>query len=245
VPQDVGLAYGDPNGGAYTTLAILASLLARERAGAHNGTGQVIDLSMWEAMLCTAFEGWMNHTLGNAPHRPMANRHPLHAPHGVYRCSGDDDWVAIAAETPEQWRALCTAMGQPALADDARFRAAPARKAHEDALDALLSDWCAPRDKWDVTRVLQAAAVPAFPSLDGRELQENPHLQARGVFTRWPHAEVGVRTLMGVPWHFTRRPNGLGKSAPRLGEDTDAVLERLLGLAAEQRAALRAQGAIE
>jgi len=219
---------------------VLASLLAGER-----GAGQVIDLSMWEAMLTTAFEGWMNHALGNAPWQPMANRHPVHAPHGVYRCAGDDDWVAIAAETPAQWRGLCAAMGQPALAEDPRFRDAPARKANEDALDGLLSEWCAPQEKWAVTHTLQAAAVPAFPSLDGRELQEDPHLTARGCFTRWPHAEVGPRTHMGIPWHFTRRPNGLGKAAPRLGEDTDAVLERLLGLDAEERAALRTAGAIE
>ncbi|HKI98003.1 MAG TPA: CoA transferase [bacterium] len=240
-PQDVGLAYGDPNGGVYTAVAILSALVGRDNGGA----GQVIDLSMWEAMLCTAFEGWMNHALGNAPYHPMANRHPYLAPHSLYRCAGHDAWVAIAAETQAQWRALCDAIGRPELAGDARFVDAAARKTHEDALDAILAEWCAPRDKWEVTRLLQVAAVPAFPSLDSHELHDDPHLQARGCFTRWPHAEVGTRTLMGVPWRFTRRPNGLGKAAPVLGEDTDAVLERLLGLGAEERAALRARGAIE
>jgi crotonobetainyl-CoA:carnitine CoA-transferase CaiB-like acyl-CoA transferase len=240
-PQDVGLAYGDPNGGVYAAVAILAALLAR----ADGGAGQVIDLSMWEAMLSTGFEGWINHALGNPPYAPMANRHPTHAPHGVYRCAGHDEWVALAAESPAQWQALCRAMGQPALAADPRFAEAPARKAHEDALDAIVGAWCAPRDKWEVTRLLQAAGVPAFPSLDSHALHDDPHLQARGCFTRWPHAEVGVRTLMGIPWRFVRRPNGLGKAAPLLGEDTDAVLERLLGLDARARAALRAEGAIE
>jgi crotonobetainyl-CoA:carnitine CoA-transferase CaiB-like acyl-CoA transferase len=240
-PEDVGLAYGDPNGGVYTAVAILAALLTREADGA----GQVIDLSMWEAMLCTGFEGWMNHALGNAPYAPMGNRHPTLAPHNVYRCAGEDAWVAIAAESPAQWQALCAAIGQPALAQDARFRAAAARKAHEDALDALLGAWCAAHDKWEVTRVLQSAGVPALPSLDSRELHGNPHLLAREAFTHWPHREVGVRPMMGPPWRFARRPNGLGKAAPCLGEDTDAVLERLLGLDAEARAALRARGAIE
>ena len=53
VPQDIGMPYGDPNGGVYTAFAIAAALCARQR---HGGGGQVIDLSMWEAMLCTSFE---------------------------------------------------------------------------------------------------------------------------------------------------------------------------------------------
>jgi crotonobetainyl-CoA:carnitine CoA-transferase CaiB-like acyl-CoA transferase len=240
-PQDVGLAYGDPNGGVYAAVAILAALLARDNGGA----GQVIDLSMWEAMLCTGFEGWMNHALGNPPYRPMGNRHPHLAPHGLYRCAGVDAWVAIAAESPAQWRALCAAVGRPTLVDDLRFADNAARKANEDALDAVLGEWCAGRDKWDITHALQAAGVPAFPSLDSRELQSDTHLLARQAFTHWPHPEVGVRTMMGAPWHLAHRPNGLGKAAPLLGEDTDAVLERLLGLDAAQREALRAAGAIE
>jgi crotonobetainyl-CoA:carnitine CoA-transferase CaiB-like acyl-CoA transferase len=240
-PQDVGLAYGDPTGGVYTAVAILAALLTRDNGGA----GQVIDVSMWEAMLCTGWQGWMNHALGNPPYPPMGNRHPTLAPHNLYRCAGDDAWVALAAETPAQWEALCEAIGQPALAVDPRFADAPARKAHEDALDALLAAWCAPRDKWEVTRALQAVGVPAFPSLDSRELQEDPHLRARQSFVHWPHPEVGERTLMGLPWHFARLPNGMGQAAPCLGADTDAVLERLLGIGAQERAALRAGGAIE
>jgi len=242
-PGDVGLAYGDPNAGVYAAVAILASLLTQ--AGDGSGPGQVIDVSMWEAMICTAFEGWMNHALGNRPYRPMGNRHPTFAPHNLYRCAGTDDWVAIAAQTEAQWRALCDAIGEPALKDDPRFRDAAARKRHEDALDSLLAAWCAQRERWEVTRVLQAAAVPAMPSLDSKALAEDAHLQARGVFTAWPHGEVGVRTLMGVPWRLARRPNGLGTAAPLLGEHTDVVLERLLGLDALERRRLREAGIIE
>ncbi len=84
-----------------------------------------------------------------------------------------------------------------------------------------------------------------MPSLDSKALAEDAHLQARGVFTAWPHGEVGVRTLMGVPWRLARRPNGLGMAAPLLGEHTDAVLERLLGLDALERSRLREAGIIE
>ena len=101
VPQDIGMPYGDPNGGVYTAFAIAAALCARQR---HGGGGQMIDLSMWEAMLCTSFEAWMNHALGNPPYSPMGNHDPVWAPHNVYRCQGDDDWVAIAATHEQEWQ---------------------------------------------------------------------------------------------------------------------------------------------
>jgi crotonobetainyl-CoA:carnitine CoA-transferase CaiB-like acyl-CoA transferase len=242
VPQDIGMPYGDPNGGVYTAFAIAAALWARQR---HGAGGQVIDLSMWEAMLCTSFEGWMNHAMGNPPYRPMGNHDPLWAPHNVYRCQGDDDWVAIAATNEPEWRALCQAIGHPELADDPRFCREAERKANEDALDQLLGAWCAARERWTITQTLAGAGVPAFPSMSMRDLLADAHLNARGCFTHWHHPEVGQRTLMGAPWRLTNRPNGLGSHAPLLGQHTDAVLQELLGLDAEQRQRLRAEGVVE
>ena len=242
VPQDIGMPYGDPNGGVYTAFAIAAALWARQR---HGGGGQVIDLSMWEAMLCTSFEAWMNHALGNPPYSPMGNHDPVWAPHNVYRCQGDDDWVAIAATHEQEWQALCRAIGQPGLADDPRFCHAAARKANEAALDHHIGAWCATRECWTITRTLATAGVPAFPSMSMRALLDDAHLKARQCFTHWEHPEVGQRPLMGAPWRFTNRPNGLGSHAPLLGQHTDAVLEALLGLDVEQRARLRAEGVVE
>jgi crotonobetainyl-CoA:carnitine CoA-transferase CaiB-like acyl-CoA transferase len=241
-PRDVGIAYGDPNGGVYTAIAIAAALWQRR---VHGGGGQVIDLSMWEAMICTGFEGWMNHALGNPPHRPMGNRDPVHAPHNLYRCTGDDRWVAITVTSEAQWRGLCRALGRPALADDPRYGSPAGRKAGEDTLDDWIGAWCAPRDPWEVTCLLQAEGVAATPSLDVLALVADPHLAARGCLTHHPHPEVGVRTLMGAPWQLARSPNGVGKAAPVLGGDTDAVLETLLGLDAAERARLRGAGVIE
>lgn len=242
VPQDIGMPYGDPNGGVYTAFAIAAALWARQQ---HGRGGQVIDLSMWEAMLCTSFEGWMHHAMGNAPYRPMGNHDPVWAPHSIYRCQGEDAWVTIAATSETQWQALCQAIGQPELATDARFYDAAARKANEAILDQLLGDWCATRDRWSITRTLATAGVPAFPSMSMLDLINDPHLLARNCFTHWQHPEVGQRTLMGPPWRLTNRPNGLGSHAPLLGEHTDAVLTALLGLDAEHIARLRTEGIIE
>ena len=187
----------------------------------------------------------MNHTLGNPPFRPMANHDPVWAPHNVYRCQGDDDWVALCVTETHHWQGLCQAIGRPELADDARFHDAAARKANEDELDQLLAEWCNRRNRWDVTRTLQAHGVPAFPSMSMADLIADPHLKERGCFTHWAHPEIGQRTLMGAPWRLTNRPNGVGSHAPLLGQHTDEVLETLLHIDADTRAHLRAEGVVE
>lgn len=242
VPQDVGMPYGDPNGGTYTAIALTAALLARQH---HGKGGQVIDLSMWEAMVCTSYEGWMNHVLGNPGFAPMANHDPVWAPHNVYRCQGDDAWVALAATEERHWQGLCQAIGRPDLADDVRFQDAAARKTHEAELDGLLAAWCEGRDRWEITCTLQAHGVPAFPSMSMSDLITDAHLLERDCLTHWTHPEVGPRTLMGAPWRLSRRPNGIGRHAPLLGQHTDEVLETLLHLDAEGRDQLRTEGVIE
>ena len=243
LPQDVTMAYGDPNGGIYCAIAIAAALWSRQRSGRG---GQVIDVSMWETMLCTAFEGWMNHELGNPPHRPMGNRDPVDAPHNVYRSRGEDAWVAIAVTDDAQWAGLCRAIGRPELAADERFRTAAGRKAHEDELDTTIAAWCAAKERWEAANAMQAEGVAAIPVLDTKDLQEDPHLLARGCFNHWPHAEVGERTLMGAPWRLASRPNGDGGcGAPLLGEHTDEVLSTVLGIGEAERKRLREQQIVE
>jgi crotonobetainyl-CoA:carnitine CoA-transferase CaiB-like acyl-CoA transferase len=239
-PAEVATAYGDPNAGVVAAFGIVAALVARDR----HGGGQFLDVSLWEAMAASGFEGWINHSLGNPPHAPMGNHDPVWAPHNCYRCSGEDRWVAIAVTDEGQWRRLCGAMGQEALAEDPRFRDAAARKANEDALDEILSVWCAGQDRWEVTGRLQGAGVPAFPSLDTKDVAEDPHLNARGYFGRAPHPEVGVRTHAGKPWRAVGAENGGAAPAPLLGQHTDEVLREVLELSDGEITRLREEGVL-
>jgi crotonobetainyl-CoA:carnitine CoA-transferase CaiB-like acyl-CoA transferase len=74
---------------------------------------------------------------------------------------------------------------------------------------------------------------------------EDPHLQARGLFRRIDHPEVGTQTHIGVPWHMTRRPPPAPVRAPLMGEHTDQALQRVLGLTTPELAELRVAGVIE
>ena len=234
-PSEVGISYGDPNGGLNAAVAITAAVIAKKRTG----QGQYIDVSLWESMAVLVFEGWMDYAMNQRQPQRIGNRDPLMAPHNCFRCAGQDEWVSIACGTDGEWRALCQTIGQPELADDARFQTAAARKANEDALEELLTAWTQDQDKWEVTKTLQAARVAAFPSMTSKDLADDPHLNARGFFARLEHPEVGVRAHTAMPWRLSNAPNGVRTPAPLIGNDTDYVMRDLLGYSAEEVAELK------
>ena len=234
-PSEVGISYGDPNGGLNAAVAITAAVIAKKRTG----QGQYIDVSLWESMAVLVFEGWMDYAMNQRQPQRIGNRDPLMAPHNCFRCVGQDEWVSIACGTDGEWRALCQTIGRPELAGDARFQTAAARKANEDALEELLTAWTQDRDKWEVTRTLQAAGVAAFPSMTSKDLADDPHLNARGFFARLEHPEVGVRAHTAMPWRLSNAPNGVRTPAPLIGNDTDYVMRDLLGYTAEEVAELK------
>ncbi len=234
-PQEIGLSLGDPNAGINAAVAICAALVARKRTG----KGQYIDVSLWEAMAALVPEGWMEYVMNGVELPRIGNRDPWMSPHNCFRCVGEDEWVSIACGSDEEWRALCHAIGQPQLVTDARFHTAHDRKANEDELEQLLTAWTAQREKWEVTRLLQAAGVAAFPSMNSKDLTEDPHLNERGFFARLPHPEIGVRIHTGIPWLLANAPNGVRTPAPLLGQDTEQVMHDVLGYSEQDIARLK------
>ncbi|MEL7207386.1 MAG: CoA transferase, partial [Actinomycetota bacterium] len=115
-------------------------------------------------------------------------------------------------------------------------------KDNEDALDELVGAWVGPQNRWELTERLQTVGVCAFPSMSPQDLLGYEHLWARGFFERLDHPEVGVRTHPGVPWRSTQADNGVARPAPVLGQHTEEVLARLLGLDAAAVEELRRRG---
>ncbi len=253
-PRELGIAVGDPAAGITAAFAVTAALTERERTGC----GRHLDVSLWESTASFAVEGWMAHAIGAEVPSRLGNHDPLMAPHNCYRTApepGDDQldpdpgrWLSIACPDDASWRALATIVGadraDPRLADDPRFATATDRKANEDALDELLAAWASSRDRWELTRRLQAAGVAAHPSLSPLELLADDHLEARGLFERFDHPEVGRQTHTGLAWRSTTSANGMPRRAPLIGEHTDQVLTSVLGLSTAEIADLRASGVV-
>jgi crotonobetainyl-CoA:carnitine CoA-transferase CaiB-like acyl-CoA transferase len=240
-PQEIGLSLGDPNAGINAAVAICAALAARKRTG----RGQYIDVSLWHAMTAVVGEGWMEYTMNGMELPRVGNRDLWMAPHDCYRCAGEDEWVSVVCGSEAEWQALCRAIGQPQLAIDTRFRTARDRKANEDALDQILTVWTTPRNKWDITRTLQAAGVAAFPSMNSKDLAGDVHLNARGFFAKPPHAEVGELLHTGIPWLLANGANGVRSAAPLLGEHTDAIMRDVMGYTDAQIAKLKEEKVLD
>ena len=237
-PMHVGFSYGDPNAGLHGAVALLCALMYRARTG----KGQHIDLSQWETSIALVNEGLMQQVMtGEAP-KPMGNRDPHMAPHGLFRCRGSDSWISIAVADEEEWRAVCRVMARSELADDARFRTLARRKANEDELESLITGWTETLTADEATALLQAEGVPAFAAVSNKDLAENPHLATREFFVELEHPEVGVRRHAGVPWKMSATPCRVRRPAPLHGADTDEVMSGLLGYSAEEIAALRERG---
>ncbi|HZY60713.1 MAG TPA: CoA transferase, partial [Candidatus Binataceae bacterium] len=129
-------------------LAVVAALIHRARTG----QGQQIDLAMLETTEMVMAEGLLEFAMNGREPRRLGNRDRWMAPHNCYKSKGGDlDWVTIAVGSEREWQAFCGAIGNPSLADDPRFRSAQARKRNEEALDAIVTAWTRPRDRWEIT----------------------------------------------------------------------------------------------
>ena len=189
-------------------------------------------------------EAVVDYSLSGRVAAPIGNRHPLMAPHGVYPCQGDDLWVAIAVGSDAEWRGLCHAIGQPELADDARFATLPGRWQNQRALDEILSAWTRGRDHYEAMHILQGHGVPAGPVITPAEVIAEPHLEARGFWDTVDHPEAGPYRQVSTPWKLSKSPRRATSPAPGLGEHNGYVLGELLGLSAQEIAALEAKGII-
>jgi crotonobetainyl-CoA:carnitine CoA-transferase CaiB-like acyl-CoA transferase len=199
-------------------LAIVAALHHR----AKTGEGQFIDYSQCEGASALVGELLLAYQMtGQVPER-MGNAHPSSAPHAVYRAWGVDRWVAIEVHDDAAFARLATAIGQPGLAGDPRFASRAARKANEDALDAILAAWIRRRDRDTVVATLEAAGVAAAPVRDGRDLYADRHLRERGAFVKVRHPELGELELVRAPWRLDAdTAPGEGGAAPWRGRRRD------------------------
>jgi crotonobetainyl-CoA:carnitine CoA-transferase CaiB-like acyl-CoA transferase len=243
-PAGWGYSYMDHTGGYYMAMAILLALLHRKRTG----EGQWVDLACTEAALTLHGPALLDWTVNGRPTRregqPHSNRSasPPMAPHGVYPCAGDDEWVAIACRDEADWAGLSDEIGAQWTADPP-FASLEARLQNQDALDAHLGGWTAGLAKFDVQRRLRAAGVPCSAVQKPQErVDQDPDTE--GLWPTVTHAAIGQVRVDGLPVRFSRTPWKIERGAPCLGEHNEAVFGRLLGMPPAEVAQLKAEGVI-
>ncbi|MGA4545748.1 CoA transferase [Uniformispora flossi] len=227
----------DPNAGTHAVFALLAALAERDRTGA----GTMIESTMVEATLNVAAESLIAWTADGREMRRDGNRGLGAAPQGVYRCAGDDAWVAVAVESTAHWAALVELLdaslpwrGDEDLAE---------RRAAHDAIDEAVGAWCASRVAGDVADQLRQAGIPAAVVVPPAAIESDPQLEHRGFLNRVVHPVAGEHRVPGLPFRLASVPEPwIDTAAPTLGEHNAAVLGGELGLSDEELAELAEKG---
>lgn len=221
--------------GMTNAVAILAALAQRDRTG----LGQQVEVSGVEASLHHIPEALMDWVLNRRVRQAAGNDHPSMAPHGVYRCAGDDRWIAISVYRDAQWDALCEAMGNPAWARDVRFRDASSRRANRPALDLQLGNWTRDQDPIALMEALQQRGIPAAAVHDAADHARDPHWQARGFHEPTLLEGYGVFPLPTSPWILDGKRLGVRLPPPQLGQHDAEIYSGMLGLSQAEIAELR------
>ena len=233
-PSGPASAYSDAVGGMAGAQAVLLALMHR----AKTGRGQWLDVSQFES-LTSLLDTLVLDMSVNGPaavSKRTGNRTPHGggAPHGAYRCQGEDRWVAITVFTDEEWRAFANVMDNPEWADDPRFATADARERNADALDACVESWTMQHTAEDVMGMLQAAGVAAGVVQTGEDLSRDPQLKERGFFRSVPDHQGEYRTIESAPYKLSRTPGSVTRGAPAFAADMTYVLRELLGMTDEE-----------
>ena len=238
-PMRPGPTMGDAGTGVQAALAISAAYAQKLRTG----EGQLIELSMQEAMTYylrtavsrTRFGRVATPRTGNGDN-PFVSLYPC-AP------GGPNDYVFVMAVNPRMWNAVCRALGQPELLSDPRFSTAHARHENRQLLFDEIESWTRVHTKKQCMSALADEGVCASQVYETKELFTDPHLLERDFVHEVEHAVHGKVQLLGWPARMSKSRVDI-EAAPLLGEHTDEVLAEDLGLSVEALSKLRSEGSI-
>ena len=233
-PTMVHVALGDPVGGLNGAAALLTALRARK----HTGRGQYLDLSQSQSLFPLGIQGILAQSAtGEAPPR-LGNRSPRYAPHGVYPCAGDDEWITIAVLTEAQWLAFAAHTGITGFGD------AEDRLARVDELDRAVAAYTENQVAELLAGELQTVGVPAAQVASSLELASDAHLAARGFWKLLQRDVVGELPHPAAPYRVGDAPFDIDRPAPTLGQHNREVLTELLDLGDAEIDALERRGVI-
>ncbi|WP_256441742.1 CaiB/BaiF CoA-transferase family protein [Bradyrhizobium sp. sGM-13] len=219
-------AFGDPVGGLNGCAAVLVALIH----ACNTGQGQFIDLAQIECMMPFAAPWITVQSIGGMPPTRYGNRHPQFVPHGCFRCSGEDNWIVVAATDADMWRRLALLISRPDWAADASLKSAEARWAIEDAIETGIAAWTLTRDADEALSELQAVKVAAGVARLPIDLLNDRHLRSRAFLQEVERAFIGLHPQPSMPIREGARPYAIRTAPPTLGRHNREILSGLLGL---------------
>jgi formyl-CoA transferase len=234
VPVRCGISIGDTLAALHGTIGVLTALYHRKVNG---GKGQVIDVALHEAVFNVMESLIPEYSAFGVVREPAGSALPGIAPSNAYRC-GDEGVVLIAGNGDSIFKRLMQAIGRDDLADDPALANNAGRVARVHELDGAIEAWTLQRPADEVLRVLGEAKVPAGRVYTAKDIVEDPHYQARDMILDQKTRDGHTVQVPGIVPKLLGTPGSVRSSAPKLGDDTDAVLNQI-GYSTQDIAALR------
>ncbi len=227
------VALGDSIAGLNGVSAMLTALIHKQQTG----EGQFIDLNQAECLFPLGIHGILEQSVTGKAFERYGNEHPDYAPHGVYPCAGQDNWILIQVFDESDWSRLKTMTGL-------EFADLTDRIERRKSLDEQLSQWTSNQDKAQLMNSLQQTGICASVLNDSSDLIEDPQLKARHYIQWLDRKHVGTIPHPSAPYRSGETPIEISKPAPTLGEHNDQVFKEILGLNDAEVSKLDDQGII-
>ena len=238
VPVRVGASIGDTLASLHGVIGILMALHHRQRSG----QGQVIDVGLYEAVFNCMESLLPEYSAFGAVRGPAGSALPGIAPTNAYRCA-DGGYALVAGNGDSIFKRLMQCIGRPDLAQDPDLASNTGRVKRVDELDAAIGAWTAGRSVDEALAALEQAQVPSGKIYTVADIAADPHYAARGMLQSVRLDDGSDLSLPGFVPKLSLTPGGHRRNAPRLGQDSDAVLAEI-GLTPQQIAALRERGIV-
>jgi len=222
-------AYTDYFTARFFPIAVLAALDYRRRTG----KGQFIEMSILESTAYLFSLPVMDYTINKRVWNRAGNRHPNYSPHGVFRCKGDDRWVAIAVSSEKQWEAFCRVLSDPEWTKNTKFSSFCERKTNEDELERLIEEWTINHSSEDIELLMQDAGIPASAVLSSKDLFSDAQLKFRGGFRTLSHSVMGSVVRAAPASRLSKTPD-VQFGPPALGEHNENILKEILHLSEDE-----------
>ncbi len=239
-PVKCGPTFIDMLGATHLLAGILLALRAREQTG----RGQRVEVAMFDAAIPALLSYLAPFYELHQEITRSGNRHVVggSTPYNNFRCL--DGYVAIICVSNEHWLDLCRVMERPDLLADERWHTPPGRAQDWPQIEAAVAEWTSTRRRDDVARTVAAAGIPCAPVRTLPEVAADPHLVERDVIREVEYPPRGTVKAIGTPIKLETQAETAPSPPPSIGQHTDQVLRRLLGLAPADIDSLRRDGAL-
>jgi crotonobetainyl-CoA:carnitine CoA-transferase CaiB-like acyl-CoA transferase len=217
-------------GGMLAATSILAALMARTRTG----KGQFVDVSMLDGVV-----SWLSiHAAeyfgeGKSPERGKMMLSGGLAAYNVYETS-DGKYLTLGILEEWFWKNLCTALGRDDLCK-INFM----NPSEQPNLFLFLKDIFKQKSLSEWIEILNAADVPCGPVNSIEDVFKDKQVLHRQMLFEIDDPVIGKIKQIGTPIKLSETPVTYRNPPPELGQHTEELLSKLVGLSKEQIIALK------